>query len=155
MKKIIFLVGTANGGKSTTLNGLKEHKNQHILDINGCKVYVKNMSNCDECFEKYLKKIKKILQKYDVLIVSLCIDEEKHKCGKLFDEICNRINQLEAEKYFFVIKNGKNKSVDIQKLDCFTKHDITLCDNQSAGCIDEFLDYLNSLCMCDQCKEKK
>lgn len=103
------------------------------------------MSNCDECFDIYLLQIDKHLKKHNILLVSLCIDEENHKCNKDLNEICERINKIDAEKYFFVIKNGKNNEVDTSKLKCFNKKDIDICKNLSIGCPEGLQKYLKKV----------
>jgi len=114
-QKVFFIVGFADGGKSTALSRLKSsldfNKKRHIK-IKGVRLETFDQSNCDRDFNKYKASVIKKLKGGRNLLAPLCIDRARLKNGSISD-IVDFVNKLNVDVYFFIIPEAKSKKLSI------------------------------------------
>jgi hypothetical protein len=124
-RKIIFVTGLANGGKTTTLKGLIHKFGRQRLKakitIHANSYHVRDESNCDRSWKKYQERVID-LSKNKNLIYPLCLELGYHHNTSDIHDILLFLKSLEEthELYFFVLVNGaQNKKIELKYLDEF------------------------------------
>ena len=125
MKKLIFITGLANGGKSTTLRRYINRKRlfkSFSKTVNKHKFHVFENSTCDISVPCWLHKVYKI-KEVDNLIGTFCIDTKNELCPLdvlNIDFIIKELKQINVDIYFYVLVNGRDNSVDMKKVEILT-----------------------------------
>lgn len=154
MKKIIFVTGLANGGKTTTLKELiKKFGRQRLranIYINNTTYHVRDCSNCDMGWENYQKRVRSLSQSKN-LIYPLCLElGNKQDNDATIIEVINFLKSLEQthELHFFVLANGTdNRKINQNYLDDLQSNYVNLkiFDPSQANMSNQLLEYLQTM----------
>jgi len=121
VKKLVFIVGLANGGKTTTLYryiNRKRLSENFTKKINGYKFHFSDKSNCDISIPCWLHKVYKI-KEVDNLVTTFCIDFKKEIC-KLeeldINFVIKKLKSLGVDIYFYILPDGRDGTIDQSKV---------------------------------------
>jgi len=152
MKKIIFVTGLANGGKTTTLKRLIQKFDKDYLraniTINSLIYHVRDGSNCDYSWEKYQERVKKYSY-HKNLIYPLCLELGYNNNTSSMQDILFFLKSLEKthELYFFTLVNGAaNRKIEQKYLDELQNSffHLKVFDPSQADMSNQLLEYLQT-----------
>lgn len=159
MKKVVLIVGLANGGKSTTLYRYVDRKRlskRFTKKVNGHRFHFFDKSNCDVCLACWVHSIKSIEKlSIDNLIGTFCLDNEQmQKCYlKELDYtfVIKTLQELEADIYFYILTSGKNGKINRDKVktleDSFGKDRVAYDESSTidGDCSKDFKIYMEKI----------
>jgi GTPase SAR1 family protein len=152
-RKIIFVTGLANGGKTTTLKQLIKKFNKDYLraniTINSINYHVRDGSNCDFSWDEYQKRVKKYSLNKN-FIYPLCLELGYNHNTSDIQDILLFLKSLEEthELYFFVLVNGaQNKKIEQKYLDELRNSfsNLIVFDPSQADMSNQLLKYIQNI----------
>jgi hypothetical protein len=121
-KKVAFIVGHANWGKSSTLRALTNNDyRQRRITIGGFDFFIRRMSNDDrpEGYIEFMNSIDFTTKPY--LIAALCPQFKNPEAGT--ELILSALREKGYKLYFWVIEHqyGKNAIIDTEEIQTLRK----------------------------------
>lgn len=153
MKKIIFVTGLANGGKTTTLKELiKKFGRQRLrakIAISSIEYHVRDESNCDRSWKQYKDRVRE-LSNNKHLIYPLCLELGYHNNTSSIQDILVFLHSLKQthELYFFLLLNASdNRKVSAQCIDDLQDNftNVHICNPSNANMSDKLLQYIQQI----------
>lgn len=156
MKKLIFVTGLANGGKTTSIKSLLKSfgktRTGSNIKINGLPYQVRDYSNCDVGWDNFVQRVKKYSFNTN-LIYPLCLDiQNKKENYPEIEQIFDFLSSLKKDHilYFFIIKHGKdNRSLENEYIETlkrvYSEQNVQIVDNNKANNSEELRKFIERI----------